>query len=234
VPPPAGSSGSGPTVAPAAPTRPVTRLQKGIHTYKVYTDGTIRYGQLASTSEGPTNLKSALSDTNWKSAMDLEIEALHKNKTWHLVPPQKGRNVIDCKWVYKIKRRADGTIERFKARLVAKGFKQRYGIDYEDTFSPVVKAATIGLILALVVSNNWCLRQLDVQNAFLHGFLEEEVYMKQSHGYEDKSKSQYVCKLDKALYGLKQAPRAWYSQLCVKLQSLGFVPSKGDTSMLFY
>jgi histone deacetylase 1/2 len=142
--------------------------------------------------------------------------------------------VIDCKWVYKIKRRADGTIERFKARLVAKGFKQRYGIDYEDTFSPVVKAATIGLILALVVSNNWCLRQLDVQNAFLHGFLEEEVYMKQSHGYEDKSKSQYVCKLDKALYGLKQAPRAWYSQLCVKLQSLGFVPSKGDTSMLFY
>jgi histone deacetylase 1/2 len=166
--------------------------------------------------------------------MDLEIEALHKNKTWHLVPPQKGRNVIDCKWVYKIKRRADGTIERFKARLVAKGFKQRYGIDYEDTFSPVVKAATIGLILALVVSNNWCLRQLDVQNAFLHGFLEEEVYMKQPPGYEDKSKSQYVCKLDKALYGLKQAPRAWYSQLCVKLQSLGFVPSKGDTSMLFY
>jgi hypothetical protein len=142
--------------------------------------------------------------------------------------------MIYCKWVYKTKRRADGTIERFKARLVAKGFKQRYGIDYEDTFSLVVKDATIRLILALVVSNNWCLNQLDVQNAFLHGFLEEEVYMKQLPSYEDENKPQYVCKLDKALYGLKQAPQARYSWLCMKLQSLGFVPSKRDMSLFFY
>jgi histone deacetylase 1/2 len=120
--------------------------------------------------------------------MDVEFDALRKNKTWHLVPPVKGRNIIDCKWVYKIKRRSDGKIERYKARLVAKGFKHRYGIDYEDTFSPFVKAATIRLVLSLAVSNNWCLRQLDVTNAFLHGYLEEEVYMRQPPGYEDKSK----------------------------------------------
>ena len=166
--------------------------------------------------------------------MDVEFDALIRNKTWHLVPPQKGKNVIDCKWVYKIKRRSDGKIGRYKARLVAKGFKQRYGIDYEDTFSPVVKAATIRLVLSLAMSKDWCLRQLDVQNAFLHGFLEEEVYMKQPPGYEDKTKPHHLCKLDRSLYGLKQAPRAWYSRLCGKLQSLGFVPSKADTSLFFY
>ena len=165
--------------------------------------------------------------------MDAEFLALQKNKTWHLVPPQKG-NVIDCKWVYIIKRRSDGKIDRYKARLVAKRFKQRYGIDYEDTFSPVVKAATIRLILLLAVSKGWCLRQLDVQNTFLHGYLEEDVYMRQPPGYEDKNKPNYLCKLDKALYGLKQAPRAWYSRLCHKLQSLGFTPSKADTSLFFY
>jgi hypothetical protein len=90
--------------------------------------------------------------------MDNEFSALQRNKTWHLVPPAKGRNVIDCKWVFKIKRKADGTIDRYKARLVAKGYKQRYGIDYEDTFSPVVKAATIRLILSIAISNGWSLR----------------------------------------------------------------------------
>lgn len=84
--------------------------------------------------------------------MDSEYAALVKNKTWHLVPPQRGKNIIGCKWVYKIKSKADGTLDRYKARLVAKGFKQRYDIDYEDTFSPVVKAATIRVILSLAVS----------------------------------------------------------------------------------
>lgn len=111
--------------------------------------------------------------------MDSEYQALMKNKTWHLVPPKKGLNVIDCKWVYKIKRKPDGSLDRYKARLVGKGFKQRYGIDYEDTFNPVVKAATIRIILSIAVSRGWSLRQLDVQNAFLHGYLEEEVYMQQ-------------------------------------------------------
>jgi histone deacetylase 1/2 len=149
--------------------------------------------------------------------MDSEYSALMNNKTWPLVPASQGRNIIDCKWVYEIKRKPYGTIDRYKARLVAKGFKQCFGIDYEDTFSPVVKAATIRLVLSIVVSRGWCLRQLDVHNAFLHGVFEE-VYMRQPPGYEDKTRPQHVCRLDKALYGLKQAPRAWYSRLSMMLQ----------------
>jgi histone deacetylase 1/2 len=214
--------------------RPATRLQHGIHKTKVYTNDTIRYGNLASVSPEPTNVSEALSDKNWKHAMDVEYAALMKNKTWHLVPYQQGKNIIDCKWVFKIKRKPDGSIDKYKARLVAKGYKQRYGIDYEDTFSPIVKATTIHLVLSIDVSRGWHLRQLDVQNAFLHGFLEEEVYMRQPPGYEDKNTPRYVCKLDKALCGLKQAPFAWYSQLSGRLQELGFKPSKVDTSLFYY
>jgi hypothetical protein len=215
------------------PSRPHTRLRDGIRKPKVYTDGTVRYGCFIASGE-PQSLDEALKNRDWKLAMDAEYDALVNNKTWHLVPPKKGINVIDCKWVYKVKRKSDGSLDRYKARLVAKGFKQRYGIDYEDTFSPVVKPATIRTILSVAVSRGWSLRQLDVQNAFLHGYLEEDVYMKQPPGYEDKSKERYICKLDKALYGLKQAPRAWYSRLSNKLCQLGFKASKADTSLFYY
>jgi hypothetical protein len=128
--------------------------------------------------------------------------------------------------VYKVKRKVDDSIDRYKARLVAKGFKQWYEIDYEGTFSPVVKAATIRLILSVAVSKGWRLRQLDVQNVFLQGVLEEEVYMRQLPGYENKETPHFVCKLDKEIYGLKQAPRAWYSILSTKLQALGLFQAK--------
>jgi hypothetical protein len=166
--------------------------------------------------------------------MDVEYDALMKNKIWWLVPRKPGTNVIDCKWVYKIKKNANGSIDRYKARLVAKGFKQRYMIDYGDTFSLVVKAATIQLILSVAISNCWSMRQLDVQNTFLHGVLEDEVYMKQPPGYERANGPELVCRLDKAIYGFKQAPQAWYSWLSAKLMDLRFVPLRGDTSLFFY
>jgi histone deacetylase 1/2 len=231
-----GSTAESVPVASGVPGRPHTRSQSGISQPKQITDGRVRYDRVRfanfSSSGEPTSIGEALADPKWKAAMDEEYQALQHNNTWHLVPAGVGKNVIDCKWVYKVKRRADGSVDRYKARLVAKGFKQRYGIDYEDTFSPVVKAATIRLVLSIAVSRGWHLRQLDVKNAFLHGVLEEEVYMRQPPGYEGRPG--LVCKLDKALYGLKQAPRAWYYRLSSKLQSLGFSASKADTSLFFY
>jgi hypothetical protein len=192
-------------VEPPAPPR--TILQDGIRKPKLYTDGTVRYAFMSSSCE-PYNLQEALWISHWKVAMDTEYGALMKNKTWRLVPPQPGRNLIDCKCVYKVKRKADGSINSYKASLVAKGFKQRLGIDYNDTLSPVVKSIIIRLILSLAVSQGWILRQLDMQNAFLHGILQEEVYMKQPLGFVDPNFPSYHCKLEKALYGLKQTPRA--------------------------
>jgi len=222
------------TVASDPPvSRPHTRLQSGIVKPKVYTDGTVRYANMC-TADEPNSVEEAMKSVKWKNAMQDEYDALQRNGTWTLVPPSRGMNLIDCRWVFKIKRRADGQIDRYKARLVAKGFKQRYGIDYEDTFSPVVKIATVRLVLSLAVTRGWCLRQLDVQNAFLHGVLEEEVYMKQPPGFENPRYPSFVCKLKKAIYGLKQAPRAWYSRLSSKLISLGFVSSKSDTSLFTY
>jgi hypothetical protein len=139
---------------------------------KVYTDGTIRYGFLTSTGE-PCTIEEALGNKNWKEAMNVEYNALMKNNTWHLVPLKKGSNFIDSEWVFKIKYKVDGSLDKYKACLVAKGYKKCFGIDYEDTFSPVVKMSTIRLILSIVVSRGWSFRQLDVQNAFLHGILEE-------------------------------------------------------------
>ena len=111
--------------------------------------------------------------------------------------------------MFKLKRNSDGTISRYKARLVAKGFHQQHGIDFDETFSPVVKPPTVRLILALAVTYNWPLRQLDVRNAFLHGILKEEVYMVQPPGYVNAAQPKHVCRLHKSIYGLKQAPQAW-------------------------
>jgi hypothetical protein len=167
--------------------------------------------------------------------MDDEYAALLRNHTWTLVPPRKGINLIDNRWVYKVKRKIDGTVDRLKARLVAKRYKQRYGVDYLDTYCPVVKPTTIRIILSLAVSYGWSMRQIDIQNAFLHGVLQEEVFMRQPPGYQDPKKpSNYICKLEKALYGLKQAPRAWHSRLTEKLQELGFRPSVADASLMIF
>jgi histone deacetylase 1/2 len=163
--------------------------------------------------------------------MESEITALHANDTWSLVPHDPSMNVVGCRWVYKIKGRADGTVERYKARLVTRGFSQQEGIDYSETFSPVVKPTTVRLVLAIAVSNCWQIRQLDVHNAFLNCSLQEVVYMQQPTGFVDPTLPTHVCRLHKSLYGLKQAPRAWYKQLSDFLLSVGFHASKVDTSL---
>jgi histone deacetylase 1/2 len=199
-------------------------------------DGIIRYDRKKRAfAAEPTSHVDALVEPVWKAAMDDEYRALSLNHTWRLVDPPPGRHIVGCKWVFKLKQKPDGSIDRYKARLVAKGFTQRHGIDYTDTFfSPVVKPTTVRLILSIAVSRGWVLQQVDVQNAFLHGDIQEEVYMCQPPGYVDPNFPNRVCRLQKSLYGLKQSPRAWYSKLSSKLQSLGFVPSKADTSLFVF
>jgi histone deacetylase 1/2 len=179
----------------------------------------------------PRHFRVALGTPHWWAAMETEFDALIKNGTWQLTPPRSDVNIIDSKWVFKVKRHANGTIERYKARLVAKGFKQRYGLDYEDTFSLVVKPTTIRLLLSLAVTHGWFMRQLDVENAFLNGILEEEVFMRQPPGFVDSERPHHLCRLTKAIYGLKQAPRAWHARLAFVLRQHGFLESTADTSL---
>jgi len=136
--------------------------------------------------------------------------------------------------VYKIKQRPDGSIDRFKARLVAKGFEQLSGVDYTDTFSPVIKPSTIWIILAMAVHFHWPIRQLDVSNAFLHGTLLEEVYMEQPQRFISNEHPDFVCRLRKSIYGLKQAPRAWFTCLSSSLLELGFTASLVDSSLFIF
>ena len=119
--------------------------------------------------------------------MEQEYQALLKNQTWSLVPPPSNVKIIGCKWVFKLKHKPDGNIDRYKARLVAQGFHQTYGIDFFETFSPVVKPCTIRLVISIVVSSNRPIKQLDVHNAFLNGDLQEQVFMMQPPGFEDSS-----------------------------------------------
>jgi hypothetical protein len=143
--------------------------------------------------------------------MQEEMKALHKNQTWDLVKLPNEKKVVGCKWVFTINNKADGSVERYKARLVAKGFTQTYETDYEETFSLIAKMNSIRVLLSIVVNLDWPLHQFDVKNAFLHGDLEEEVYMEIPHGLEDSSsEGKSVCKLKKALYGLEQSPRSWF------------------------
>lgn len=165
----------------------------------------------------------------WREAMKLELDALDANKTWCIVDLPPGIVPIGNKWVYKIKRKADGSIERFKAHLVAKGYTQTKGLDYFDTFSPVAKLTTVRLLLALASIHKWHVHQLDVNNAFLHGELQEDVYMVIPQGVP--SSPNKVCKLLKSLYGLKQASRKWYVRLTALLLHCGYHQAGSDHSL---
>ncbi|KAJ3706370.1 hypothetical protein LUZ61_010075 [Rhynchospora tenuis] len=210
----------------------VTRSKDNTRKPRVFTDH-VAYLSTSPDSE-PLNFTQANSSSQWRQAMVQEINALSQNQKWILVPPPIGHNIVGCKWVYRIKRNSDGSIARYKAWLVAKGFTQEEGVDYFETFSPVVRPTTIRLVLSIAVQHNWPLKQLDVQNVFLHGELHETVYMAQPPGFTDLTAPSHVCLLKKALYGLKQSPRAWFNTLSSALIAFGFKGSQYDPSLFVY
>ncbi|KAL0462665.1 UNVERIFIED_CONTAM: Retrovirus-related Pol polyprotein from transposon RE1 [Sesamum latifolium] len=179
-----------------------------------------------STLQEPRTYLEAVKHVEWQAAMKAELDALERNCTWSLTPLPMGKRPIGCKWVFKTKLRADGTIERHKARLVAKGFNQIAGIDYNDNFSPVAKTVTVRLFLTLAAAHGWPLQQIDVNNAFLHGRLDEDLYMTPPEGYEVAP--DMVCKLERSIYGLKQVSRQWNAELMSKLLEFGFKQSAHD------
>jgi len=168
----------------------------------------LEFGALLAMMEEPSTYQEAAENVEWVAAMDSEIQSICKNGTWELTELPSGHKPIGLKWVYKLKRNSVGEVIKHKARLVAKGYVQKHGVDFDEVFAPVVRLDTIRLLLALAANRGWQVHHLDVKSAFLNGELEEEVYVSQPEGYEQKEKEKMVLKLSKALYGLRQAPRA--------------------------
>ncbi|PKI49187.1 hypothetical protein CRG98_030423 [Punica granatum] len=207
-----------------------------LRNYLSYTGATNKYISFLATLDSdvePRSYKEAARDPRWQATMAEELRALELNGTWTMsnLPPRK--KLVDCKWVYKIKRHADGSIERYKARLVAKGFTQVEGVDFSETFAPVAKLVTVRCFLAVAVMKKWEIHQMDVHNAFLHGDLHEEVYMSLPPGLSTTRPGQ-VCRLLKSLYGLRQAFRNWFSKLADALFAYGFKQSGADYSLFTY
>ena len=195
--------------------------------YSKFSNAHKAFSVALSITKEPTSYVETLPDPLWQAAMKAEIDAFQANQTWVMTKLPPGKVPVRCKWVYKIKFKADGSIERYKSRLVAKGFTQTEGIDFYETFSLVVKFVTIRTLLVVATMYGWHLSQLDVNNAFLHGDLNEKVYMVPP-GFGSKGE---VCKLTKPLYGLKQASRQWFAKLSSTLLDHGFLQSKLDYSV---
>ena len=183
-----------------------------------------------STISIPSCYKQAMEHECYQIAMQAELQALEENHTWDIVPCPPTVKPIGSKWVFFVKLRSDGSLDWYKAHLVALGNKQEYGVDYEETFAPVAKMTTVRTILAIAASQSWRLHQMDVKNAFLHGDLQEEIYMKLPSGMTTSSPHD-VCKLRRSLYGLKQAPRAWFEKFRSTLLSFSFTQSQYDSSL---
>ncbi|PKU73081.1 Retrovirus-related Pol polyprotein from transposon TNT 1-94 [Dendrobium catenatum] len=222
-----------PSVLPQTRHTMVTRLKTGSLKPKQHFDLQHKLTKISD----PTCYSVAVKHQCWRDAMSTEFQALQAQGTWDLVPSPPNQIVLGCKWIYKTKRHSDGSIARYKAPFVAQGFRQEYGIDYTETFSPVAKFPTLRLFIAAVVHSHWPITQLDVSNAFLHGDLHETVYMNhlnQPPGFKDSQHPDFVCRLHKAIYGLKQSPRMWFAKFTTHLQSLRFRHSDADPSLLIY
>lgn len=161
----------------------------------------------------------------WKKAIEDEYQSLIKNNTWTLYDLPKDRKEVTNKWVFKLKRKADGEIDKYKARLVVRGFSQRIGFDYNETYAPVAKLVTLRILLAIANRMDFHIHQMDVKSAFLNGKLSEEIYMQQPDGFVNGTK---VCKLNKALYGLKQASRVWNDRFNEFMIRIGFARCEAD------
>ncbi|KAL2223705.1 UNVERIFIED_CONTAM: Retrovirus-related Pol polyprotein from transposon TNT 1-94, partial [Sesamum indicum] len=175
--------------------------------------------------DDPITFKDAMASLEakqWKEAVKSEMDSIVSNGTWVLVDLLPGCTTIGCKWIFKRKLKPDGTIDKFKARLVAKGFKQKDGIDYFDTYSPVARLTTIRILIALASGYNLPIHQMDVKTAFLYGELEEEIYMDQPERFVAHGNEHKVCKLVKSLYGLKQAPKQWHEKFDKTILAFGF------------
>jgi hypothetical protein len=173
----------------------------------------------------PVSFQEAMSSQDaafWREAINDEIESIMSNHVWKLVDLPVGCKTIGCKWIFKKKLKADGTIDKFKARLVAKGFKQKEGIDYFDTFAPVTRISTIRILIAMAAIYKLQIHQMDVKTAFLNGELDEEIYMEQPEGFVVLGQERKVCKLEKSLYGLKQAPKQWHEKFDSAMVHNGF------------
>lgn len=189
---------------------------------------------VTSTPTPPRTVTEALKHPGWNAAMTEGMVSFDETDTFSLVPYQPDMHILGCKWINRVKLNADGTVKCLRSRLVVKGYDQEEGIDYLDTYSPVVKSPTIRAILHLATVNKWDIKQLDVKHAFLYGDLQETVYMHQPPGFINSEKPGYVCKLNKAIYGLKQAPRAWFNRFSDFLLGFGFICSLRDPSLFIY
>ncbi|XP_074347279.1 uncharacterized protein LOC141686120 [Apium graveolens] len=199
-------------------------------------------------SADPVIFKEAVKHECWINAMNSELEALELNDTWEVTTLPPSKITIGCKWIYKTKYLPDGKIERHKSRLVALGYKQKYGEDYFKTYALVAKMTTVRALLAVAAMEDWITLQMDVSNAFLHGELNETIYMKMPQGYFYKGcrinsqsiatlnaeNNNLVCRLKKSLYGLKQSPRLWFHKLSQTLLNLGYIQSKSDHSLFVF
>ena len=198
--------------------------------YSCFSSPHLHYLMSLSTDFEQSSYQEAKNHVCWQEAMKAEVEALELNHTQSIVDVPPNVKPIGCKWVYNIKRHPDGSIERYKARLVAKGFTQTEGVNYFETFSPIMKIATVRVVLALASLHRWTIQQLDVNNAFLYGDLLEDVYMTVPPGVSVSGSSKYF-KLHKCLYGLKQSSRKWYEKLSILLLSCGYQQAQADHSL---
>ena len=198
---------------------------------RFHPDGCLIADSLTIEVDEPKSVSEALSSehsTQWREALNSEYQSLIDNGAWELVPPPEGKNIVGSKWVLKVKRDANGNLDRFKARLVAQGYSQTRGVDYDEVFSPVARYSAIRSLLAQANANDWEIHQMDVKTAFLNGSIDSEIYMSQLEGFVDTDHPNFVCKLKKSIYGLKQSARCWNVTLDDFLVSSGYRKSNAD------